>query len=168
MNQVDRIRRACILCCSCVRNMAYHRAGEESKSSWKKEDFWRNINSNFIDVAIMDWCKLFADPKGKHFWSKVVQNKEVFLENLLNEIGITEAEFSDHINKMKYYRDKFLAHLDEEMVMHIPTMEISIKSAVFLFSILKVDFPKSLGDAPENLNEFYNSRFSHAKSQYLK
>jgi hypothetical protein len=148
--------------------MAYHRAGEESKKAWKKEDFWRNINSNFIDVAVIDWCKLFADPKSKHFWSKVVQTKEVFLENLYQELGITEAEFSAHINEMKHYRDKFLAHLDEEMVMHIPTMEISINSAVFLFDTLKADFAENLGDSPENLKEFYSSRFSHAKSQYLK
>jgi hypothetical protein len=148
--------------------MAYHHAGKESQLIWQKEDFWRNLYSNFIDIAIIDWCKLFADHKGEHSWSKVVKNKEKFLENLYQELGVTEAEFSAHISEMKQYRDKFLAHLDKEMVMHIPTMEISIKSVVFLFGILKADFPINLADSPESLNEFYNHRFLHAKSQYLK
>jgi hypothetical protein len=168
MNQVDRIRRACILCCHCVRNMAYRRAGEEFQITWQQEDFWRNISGNFIDIAILDWCKLFADPKGKHYWSKVVPCSEKFLESLYEKIGVTEEEFATHIQKMKHYRDKFLGHLDEEMVMHIPTMDISINSTVFLFGILKAAFGEHLNDAPENLKEFYNDRLLYAKSQYPK
>ncbi|MDD5320377.1 MAG: hypothetical protein PHD43_07145 [Methylococcales bacterium] len=148
--------------------MAYRRAGEEFSINWEQDDFWRNISGNFIDIAILDWCKLFADPKGKHYWSKVVPNKEIFLESLYIELGITEEEFSAHINTMKHYRDKFLGHLDEELVMHIPKMEISIKSAILLFGVLRGAFSRNLGDAPENLQDFYNERFLHAKTKYPK
>ncbi len=86
MPRKDRLRRVMILCCSCARNIAYYRV------AWDEEyrhllnlpnpypNFWRAANNNFIDMCVLEWCKLFADMQGKHHWSKIVTSipKPVF------------------------------------------------------------------------------------------
>jgi hypothetical protein len=166
MNQDERVRRAGIVCCHCIRNAAYYKAGRECRDSWVSTDFWRNTSNNSLDIAVLEWCKLFADPKGKHHWSKVVSEPENFLDALLAALKISASEFDVYIEKCKVYRDKFLAHLDSELVMHIPDLGIVIESATFLFNLLRCDNSALLKDAPIELSEFYQQRFDHAKTKY--
>ena len=120
MDQSDRIRGSGILCCHCVSNVAYYKAGWHEGSLRKDTNFWRGVNSNFLDVAVLEWCKLFADPKAKHHWKKVVSNPEAFWESLLQKLGQEEVYFGSYCKQMRVYRDKFLAHLDAERTMQIP------------------------------------------------
>jgi hypothetical protein len=76
--QRDRVRRAAILCVHFMRNLAYYRAGwavrvghsGRSGSSHRvllrnDSQFWRTVNGNCLDACILEWCKLFAEPRGK-------------------------------------------------------------------------------------------------------
>jgi hypothetical protein len=52
--------------------------------------FWRQVNGNFFDMAVLDWCKLFGDQKqtplkrvGEHHWRRVVSDPEMFEARLL-------------------------------------------------------------------------------------
>ena len=125
MSQLDertRVRGMALLCCHCVRNSAYYRAGWENKRFiYADIDFWRNANGNFLDTAVMEWCKLFADCRGKHYWNKVID--DTFLTGMLRSIGFTESEYEEYSQKMRTYRDKFLAHLDEERTMYPPLLQ---------------------------------------------
>ena len=103
----DRLRRVAMLCCSFARNVAFYRAGWVDEAQpllseyHPKASFWRQVNSNFFDVAVLDWCKLFGDQKetprtriGKHHWRKVVSDPEEFEVRLLTQLATDAASFA--------------------------------------------------------------------------
>lgn len=113
-------------------------------------------------MAVLEWCKLFADARGKHHWKKVVMDQDNFMAGLLTSIGMSQSDFDSYIKKCKFYRDKFLAHLDEELVMHIPDLAVAIDSVTYLHNLLVSNNPDVLDDAPTDLVKFYQKRFEYA------
>ena len=168
MTRNQRARRVAILCCHCARNAAYYRAGWQNKSITVSEDFWVGANGNFLDLAVLEWCKLFTEQRGKHHWRKIVPDPDAFLPGLLSKIKVNEHDFEEKCKEIKAYRDKFVAHLDDEPKMQIPHLSMVIDSVIYLYSIVKKEFSAVLNDAPENLRSFYRQRFAHAKSQYAQ
>jgi hypothetical protein len=136
----ERRRRVVRLCCNFMRNLALHRAGVEIEVKdnllnpyHPQGEFWLQAHSNFFDISVLDWCKLFADRKnGKHHWRRVVENPDRFEADLYPTLGVTAAEFTTLITNIKDYRDKFVAHLDEERTMLLPALETAKKSIAFL------------------------------------
>ncbi len=137
MSRKDRLRRVVILCCSFARNLAYYRVG------WGKEHepllhegdsayFWMKVNSNFRDMCVLEWCKLFADKKGKHYWEKIVCNTADFKTGLLAFLGLDEGAFQKEIEKMRKYRDEFVAHLDSAYMAYPPRFVVP-KNAVWFY-----------------------------------
>jgi hypothetical protein len=84
-----------------------------------------------MDHCVLEWCKLFADPKDKHCWRRVVSKPEEFGPSLLDHSGVPVSEFENEIRIMRSYRDKFVAHLDSEKTMNIPTLDLAYKSVAF-------------------------------------
>jgi hypothetical protein len=166
MNECDRVRGVGQLCFHCTRNIAYYRAGWMGKNFVSNDDFWVNANSNFLDIAVLEWCKLFTDTKGKHYWTKVVPKSETFMSSLYADIGITEGDFDACYKEMQTYRDKFVAHLDAERRMQIPKLTIAFDTVVFLYSVVRTAYPDYLHDAPLDLKAFYNERFAHGRIRY--
>ena len=99
-------------------------------------NFWRAINGNFIDVCVLEWCKLFADKNDKHHWTKIVARPDDFHAALLAHLAVDEAGFQEQIAIMRRYRDKFLAHLDSDYVMNIPALDIPKKATSFYYAHL--------------------------------
>jgi hypothetical protein len=122
-----------------------------------KDQFWLNANGNFLDIAALEWCKLFADSRGKHFWRKIISNPAVFWDGLLNELGLSDTLFNDYVNQMQTYRDKFVAHLDFEEVMHIPQLQVAVNSATYLYDYLLAheEDDGCFVDAPGSASDFY-------------
>lgn len=168
MDQRDRIRGVALLCCHCARNVAYYRAGWVEGRFISNDDFWRNANSNFLDIAVLEWCKLFVDRKGKHYWSKVVSVPDEFLPVLINGIDVTENVFNTHCEEVKTYRDKFVAHLDAGRRMQIPSLTIVVESAVFLYDLVRNEYQDFLLDAPVNLRDYYEEKFERGQGHYPK
>ena len=167
MNQRNRVRGAALLCCHCVRNIAYYRAGWVDGHFVSEEDFWRNANSNFLDIGVLEWCKVFADSNGKHHWRKVVPAPDRFMSALFEGIAVTEDAFNTLHEETRRYRDKFIAHLDDERIMQIPRLAMVIDSAMFLFDRIQNEYEPFLTDAPQNLRDFYEQRFEHARGMYV-
>jgi hypothetical protein len=144
MPRRNRLRRVVILCQSVARNLAYYRVGWRGEYRYISDysqnpnsaNFWRVANANFIDMCVLEWCKLFADKKGKHHWEKIVADPVGFKAALLHHLGLDEAAFAKEIEIMVRYRDKFLAHLDSDEVMNIPNLDIPKKAAWFYYSYL--------------------------------
>jgi len=119
MSRRDRLRRVVILCREFTRNLAYFRAGRMRKHSplWdpqknrRESAFWRTANNNFLDMCVLEWCKLFAGPKEQHHWSKIVSDPAQFEAELVSHLRVSAAAFAQEIDVMRKYRDKFLAHL---------------------------------------------------------
>ena len=166
MTKNQRVRRVAILCCHCARNVAYYRSGWNRSQLVKNEDFWVSANGNFLDLAVLEWCKLFTDHRGKHHWGKVVPESVDFLPELYTKLEIGEEAFEAHCQKMKFYRDKFIAHLDEELIMHIPQLKLVIDSTADLYTVVRAEYSQLLPDAPTNLRQFYRERYAHGKAAY--
>jgi len=116
----------------------------------------------------LEFCKLFAEEKGKHHWRKVVTDEGKFLAGLYAAIGITEAEFAEYIRVMKFYRNKYVAHLDEELGGNYPHLRAGRKAAQYLYDyLLKFEdegdfFPDAAGTAAE----FYADREEEGEAVY--
>ncbi|MFZ1037522.1 MAG: hypothetical protein ACLPSL_04545 [Smithella sp.] len=136
MTRRKLLRRVFILCCHCLRNLAFYRAGWSNGELILHNDFWITVNGNFMDICVLEWCKLFADPRGKHYWKKVISNLSVFSQGLLQELGISEQELCAYINEVRDYRDKFVAHLDQDEVMTPPVLEVIKNSTSCLYDFL--------------------------------
>lgn len=85
---------------------------------------------------------------------------------LLTSIRNSQVDFDLYIGKCKVYRDKFLAHLDEELVMHIPDLTAAVDTATYLHNFLVKENPEVLDDAPHDLAKFYLQRHKYAMSIY--
>lgn len=144
MPRATLLPRVVILCQAVARNLAYYRVGwrDEFKNVLdyaahpESANFFRVANSNFLDILVIEWCKLFADKKGKHYWPNVIIDKAGFKAELLKVLEIDEAAFEQVIEIMRHYRDKFLAHLDSEETMNIPALDIPKKAAWFYYAYL--------------------------------
>lgn len=162
MTRRERLRRVVILCRNFAINLAYYRVGLKPEHSAlldfaRRGNFWRVVNGNCLDIAVLEWCKLFADPDAKHHWRRIVSDPGRFNNELLSYLGIDEAAFQKEIESMRRYRDKFLAHLDSDEVMNIPVLDIPKKSVWFYHAYL-VQHEAQAGDLdglPANLDAGY-------------
>jgi hypothetical protein len=114
MSRRDRLRRVLILCRNFAMNLAYYRVGRQMEhvglqdfTRNRRANFWRAVSGNCIDICVLEWCKLFAEAKGKHYWRNIVSDPAGFKAQLLNHLGIEEAAFEKEISIMRQYRDKF-------------------------------------------------------------
>lgn len=80
-------------------------------------NFWRVIYGNLLDVAVIDWCKLFGSDHEEHqpiHWKNVVaeDKHDEFRAGLYAAVDVTPEEWSTYWEGMKEYRDKQAAHFD--------------------------------------------------------
>jgi hypothetical protein len=137
MSKEDRLRRVVIVCRDFARNLAYLHTGKRTEYSHlfananRAASFWRVARTNWLDMCVLEWCKLFGDKKAMHYWGNVVSNPTAFEASLLNHLELNEAAFHEEITCMRHYRDKFLAHLDSEDKMNIPRLDVARRAVWF-------------------------------------
>jgi hypothetical protein len=85
-------------------------------------------------VCILEWCKLFADPHDPHHWQNVVSTPAAFQGDLCKRLRVSAARFDAYRVATRRYRDKFLAHLDSDLVMEIPTLDLALSAACIYYS----------------------------------
>ena len=151
MNRRARLRRTGILCLHCLRNAAYYRAWNAAPRARRQEQFWRTINSNCIDICVLEWCKVFGDLRAKHHWSKSVSDQDAFVRALYARLSMDEQEFEVFRLAVRHYRGKFVAHLDEENRFNVPLLQPIIDSTRFLYNYLVEveDDVNAFHDAPD-------------------
>ncbi len=148
LSREDRIWRIALLCCHTVRNAAYFEAhGQRAKQQMPDAEYWQTVDNNFLDMCVLEWSKLFGEWNGRHHWRRVIEDREVFWEGLLKELAVKKPEFERFREQVVDYRDRFVAHLDDENTMHIPLLSIIRKSSCYLYSHL-VEHEKAALDAP--------------------
>lgn len=162
MRRIDMIRkkllrRAGILCWHFLRNLAFYKAGFRNGKLVANDQFFVSANGNFLDICILEWCKLFGDKNEKHYWRKVVADPDRFMSCLLQSLSLTQADFDAYIKTVRDYRDKFVAHLDKENTMRPPKLRIARKSASFLYGYLldHEQVEDCYDDAPKNVPRRY-------------
>ena len=170
MTRIQRLRRTGILCCHCLRNLAFYRSAWRKGSLKLTQQFWVNVNGNFLDIAVLEWCKLFADSRGKHYWRKSISDPDAFWCGLMNQLTITDDQFDDCVNQMRTYRDKFVAHLDSEAVMQIPQLDIVVDSTSYLYDYLLAneEEDRCFSDAPSSAADFFSRFLREGEAVYQK
>lgn len=170
MQEQTRARRTALLCLYCVGNIAGYRAGwtqEEPKSLRIGRDFWVRANGNFLDIAVLEWCKLFAERDGKHHWKRCLLPS--FRQDLLEGLATTPEQFKKSLKVIKAYRDKHVAHLDDVSASVYPGTEFMLCSVRLLYQALvtKAEQSGHLDDAPTSVENFYQERLAAAQAEVL-
>lgn len=168
MERVLRLRRVALLCCYFVKNYAYYKAGWNGKTSKAKNDFWITVQSNFIDVATLEWMKLFGDYNNdKHHWRNIVDDGNLFKANMLKYCNLSDDEFCCYRQKIKDYRDSFVGHLDSALRMRIPCFADGLALTYYYYNYILGKLKKSeVKNLPENIEEYYQQYFEESE-QYL-
>ena len=174
MPRKDRLRRVVLLCCSFARNLAYYRVlwSEEHKHlldlSNFHVDFWRAVSSNFLEMCVLEWCKLFGDKRGKHYWGKIVTDVSGFEAGMLRHLGLEADAFEKEICVMRLYRDRFIAHLDSDYVANVPRFDVH-KKAVWFYHAHIVNHEANPGDLaklPLDIERGYEETEDKARAIY--
>ena len=169
MNREKRLRRVALLCCHFVRNCAYYRAGWDGEQTKAANEFWATVQGNFMDIAVLEWLKLFGNHKDKHHWKKVVDDKLTFKQEMLDRCAITEDDLSQNSESFKLYRDKFIAHLDSEEIMHIPVLDTPLALAKYYYTYVANELGEAgLRNLPSDIEHYYQECLQAAEAHFGK
>ena len=58
----------------------------------EKTEFWVTVNGNFVDQAVLEWCKLLGDKNGQHYWGKIVSDTARFERELFQKVERTKFD----------------------------------------------------------------------------
>jgi hypothetical protein len=169
----DQLRRVVRLCSNFAVNLAYYRAGWSSEYKQLLEadtNFWRAANGNFLDMCVLESCKLFTEKRGKYYWANIVSNTADFKTGLLRHLGSDEEAFKREIASMRNYRDKFVAHSDFDRTGHYPALDVP-KKAVWFYHAHVVNHEAQLQDLeglPLKLDPGYEEEEEETKAVYQR
>lgn len=169
MSRSERLRRVLICICHFTQNLAFHTAGWKDKKLIRKGEFWRRLNGNCLDIAVVEWCKLFGEIKGKHYWEIIIQDQASFKADLYLTAG-GEARLKEYVAEVRTYRDKFVAHLDDELVAHVPYMTDALEFSRLYYKYVVEEVVElgALGGLPADIVDFYKLSLDQAKTEYEK
>jgi len=167
MTREQHLRRVVLLCCHFARNFAYYRAGWDGKVLRRSTDFWKTTNGNCIDLCVLEWCKLFGEPKGEHHWRQVVSDPGSFEAGLYAAIGMDANGFEQYRLKAREYRDKFVAHLDLELTAYLPHLDTAWASVSFYHAhVVKEAPPEFFVGLPLDIDEYQTRQSTEANGVY--
>lgn len=89
-----------------------------------------------LDLAVIDWCKIFGSREEDTHWTKLVPNTDhvVFREGLLRAIEMNEDQWSEYHGQVKGYRDEFAAHQDlAPSTKHFPKLDTALTAAYYYY-----------------------------------
>jgi hypothetical protein len=121
-------------------------------------NFWRLIHGNQLDIAVLEWCKVFGSDNEATHWKKIIApaNHNQFRDNLFTSIGVTANEWAIYWEEMKQYRDNLVAHhIELTKIGSYPVLDLALKSSFFYYTYLIGELRK-LGEAryPYNLQTY--------------
>ncbi len=117
---------------------------------------------------MLEWCKLLGDEKGKHFWRSVVTNADKFESGLMQRLGIGNDQWEAFCKEMRTYRDRFVAHLDSDLTMHIPKLELGKSSVSYYYTYLTQEENDGVTfrDLPTSIDTYYAKCENDSKNTY--
>lgn len=141
--EAGRVRRTFNLVNYCIANIAAYRVNwhtiGDKRTLRVTNDFWVRANGNFFDMAVIEWCKLFAEKQGQHHWSKTFTEQQTWKCQLLEHLEISDEEYEMELKNVKDYRNKYVAHLDSPTPMSYPLTEFMLISSSYLYNYIRTD-----------------------------
>jgi hypothetical protein len=170
MTRKQLLRRAGIICCHFLRNLAFYKAGWRKGVFVSREQFWINANGNFLEICVLEWCKIFGNKSDRYYYEKIVSDKVRFYRGLLCFVGCEKKDFESYVKELKKYRDKFVAHLDVEKIMYIPDLRMARKSISYFYIYLLTheEVDGCFSDAPSKMSKFYRHFLKLGRGCYPK
>jgi len=176
LSEEERLRRVVLLCSGFTRNFAHHRAAMERVNVWRSAEFWCTTCNNFLDQAVLEWCKLFVDRKwdkkakanifGEHHWKMIAPDPVAFESGMLSHLHMNGQEFATLVSAIKRYRDTFLAHLDTGRVMHIPGLEPAFGAVGFYHRYIVDEIGGRFRNLPADQLRYLDFCMSEARKVY--
>jgi cation transport regulator ChaC len=79
-------------------------------------NFWRLIYGDLMDMAVIEWCKLFGSDHEVHqpvHWKNILpeDRHEAFRTGLLAHLRVSQEDWLRYREGMKHYRDNHAAHM---------------------------------------------------------
>lgn len=152
----DRAQNAAFLCLHFARNFAYYGAGQKLHGH-TSDPFWLAVIGNFVDIAILEWCKLFGNRNGKYHWRKVLKDPDAFVSSMPERLGISGNDFDALHSSVKTYRDEFIAHLEDSETTLVPNMNLPYVLAWSYYMQLREDYPslKGVAELPRDFGNYW-------------
>jgi len=134
-------------------------------------NFWRLFHGNQLDIAVLEWCKVFGSDAEPTHWKKLVPiaDHDSFRSAMLAELGINNDAWAAYWEEMKAYRDSLVAHhFEVPRLDKYPSVELALKSAYFYYKWL-IRQLRGLGETkyPDDLAE-YAERFEAQAIEIVK
>lgn len=132
-------------------------------------NFWRVLHGNLLDIAVLDWCKLFGSGDEQHqqvHWKSVFSNQDAFRAGLLAHVHMDLESWRDYWWQLKTYRDQRVAHLDFDRrdITHYPDLEPALLSVSYYYSQLISELQVVGGDElPNDLSAYYSAFLAQAR-----
>lgn len=150
---------------SVIRNAASNRSLEDYKSQFK-QSYWIIIFNNFLDMAVLEWCKVFGTHSEPTHWKKIVEDHESFRKGLLGRLAMDEGGWKAYWEELKNYRDSQVAHhFRNPDVTHYPTLDAALEACYYYYEWLIANW-RGLGNNgyPDDLRDYYSRYLDQAKS----
>ena len=130
-------------------------------------NFWRLIHGNQLDIAVLEWCKVFSSDGEATHWKKIVPpaDHDQFRDSLFAAVGVTADEWAAYWKKMKAYRDNLVAHhIELNRVANYPSLGLAMKSSFFYYTYLIKEL-RALGETryPDELQIYCKAFESQAR-----
>jgi hypothetical protein len=148
-----------------VRNVAYYRSLDPFKDDLE-QNYWIHIFNNFLDIAVLEWCKVFGSKNDATHWSNHVDDVEIFRSGMIAKLGVSEEEWSGYWESIKNYRDTVVAHHERSSkASYYPDMHHALTACFYYYEILiKKLRALRIEDYPNNLQEYFENSLKQAKT----
>ncbi len=123
-------------------------------------NFWRIQYGNLMDMAVIDWCKLFGSDDAERqpiHWKNIADDQDSFRFALLSELAMTHEDWETYWQEMKKYRDFNAAHHDPRRaeIPTYPVLDKALGSALFYFEYVQQEMQKLGADLqPANIRTY--------------
>lgn len=139
-----------------ARNIAYYKSLYKYKDNFR-QDYWILIFNNFLDIAVLEWCKVFGSRAEKTHWSHHIQNEDKFRQEILNHLNLSRKEWGKYWESMKSYRDSVVAHHESNPnFTNYPNLDYALVSCYFYYEIIIKELRLvKVYDYPDDLGEYF-------------
>jgi hypothetical protein len=142
-----------------VRNILLKRALHAADPN-PRLNFWRIQYGNLMDMAVIDWCKLFGSDDTERqpiHWKNIADDQDIFRSALLKALAMTHEDWEAYWQDMKKYRDFTAAHHDPRRaeIATYPVLDKALDSAFFYFEYIQHEMQKlGVGLQPADVRRY--------------
>lgn len=147
-----------------VRNVAHHRSLEPFKDDFN-QNYWILVFNNFLDIAVLEWCKAFGSKGEATHWSRHVADPNGFRVGVLQALGLSAEEWHAYWDSIKTYRDEVVAHHESaSTVTHYPDFGVALHACFYYYKVLIEQLRiLKVFDYPDNLEDYFEKSLAQAR-----